>query len=1094
MELNISIFKDELKSLIDDTRFTSSESKTAITALYGILGDKDNIKYNLITKYYEELSKYYKNLYTLLKNFIVEFIEVNNDEYKLKELDEQSSILQKRKNDAIEIIKYGILFAMIQSFYKFDESISRYYDLFQKIDVGYKEVDSNYNKQKSFLDNILSKSDIKKIGSNTKDIKNNYKLQKLYFLKFIYIFIKTYISLIKSGKEPLVSIVELEKLFNIIESFNVAYIKEENDADLPKLFTLIYYNIKFFYVDKQKNKLVNKDTNIVNIYSSISSVYILPGDTTAEEQLINKTKKAEELVEKQKIDNEIIKSESIKHIEVASKLQREAKETTTEAVKIATEATEAVKEAQIIAEKTKTEAERERERLKRERLAEKEAHNIAINAATEAVKEAQEIAKETERERERLERQEREIEKKRLALETEKQAHTERIELEQSEAIINHLLYNNILTIQIFNDITSHTNNQLQLMNNNTEIPKYLFKINNKDYSNKTFHLLNINEKYYYIYNTIDRNFHSVSLDNITIQGSTNNIDIIGINGEISNLSYIEKTIPILQYNYRTGGKNTDDDMKIKDIVYKIEKWKEPVYEAIILKEIMNIGDNEPETSEELKLTIKKPSIKISFKGSRLTDEMNFFDGIVKKLRDKKPITSLEMERFNNIENKIENIETTKTDKKQELLQYIKDTKKQLEEQNINIKDANIIDTTKILLDFKKVADIIKMILIGLTVICIIIYIVVLLISIYNLINLLIKVIVSIIYLFYNTAITNNDTLSYTTKRIIKCTKDNYSDDIFNVLNEQLTALSIFNTNLYIIYILLGYVILYLLYFIYTSVFSKYYLLIGTIKDIDPDFTLLTIIAIIFVCSFVHLLIYKFLFKSICLNKYKEINVYEESIDNQIKNILSTFDQDEEYNTKFYNLLTDTTKRSEIDTIFQNKVLELQDDTKNNLTQFLLIYNIYIYFEEFIYLSDVKKIYIKKYFDELNKGNIPSNSFISFLDINERKLIKPYHEDLPFYKQIPTDKIENYKKINDTIGDLLANINKSIIKYSGTFYPFLFTCIYIIIICIYNFICVYLILSFISGSKNEELFPAFIYKMADKFMDVSRIIYNLFNK
>ena len=206
MELNISILKDELKSLIDDTRFTSSESKTAITALYGILGDKDNIKYNLITKYYEELSKYYKNLYTLLKNFIVEFIEVNNDEYKLKELNEQSSILQKRKNDAIEIIKYGILLAMIQPFYKFDESISKYYDLFEKIDVGYKEVDSNYNKQKSFLDNIYDISEIVKIGSDIKDIKDDYKLQKLYFLKFIYIFIKTYISLIKSGKEPLVSL------------------------------------------------------------------------------------------------------------------------------------------------------------------------------------------------------------------------------------------------------------------------------------------------------------------------------------------------------------------------------------------------------------------------------------------------------------------------------------------------------------------------------------------------------------------------------------------------------------------------------------------------------------------------------------------------------------------------------------------------------------------------------------------------------------------------------------------------------------------------------------------------------------------------
>ena len=1054
MELNISILKDELKSLIDDTRFTSSESKTAITALYGILGDKDNIKYNLITKYYEELSKYYKNLYTLLKNFIVEFIEVNNDEYKLKELNEQSSILQKRKNDAIEIIKYGILLAMIQPFYKFDESISKYYDLFEKIDVGYKEVDSNYNKQKSFLDNIYDISEIVKIGSDIKDIKDDYKLQKLYFLKFIYIFIKTYISLIKSGKEPLVSLEDLEKIFTIIKSFNDAYkievIETDNDKnkDLKKLFSLIYLNIKYFYYDKKKYLLVNNKNNIQYIYASISKVYTLSGDITAEQQLIDITTQYD-IIKKENTD---IKKEN-------TDIKKEIERVKTEIERVKTE--------RVITEASATEDNKKNMELPNEL---KEIASSAIKILQENSSNPKQFFEKTF-----------DLAKKAVSI------------LPINDEAEKDKMNGFITTIKNAADKLLIDKNKTAAKKQTKIVFKEIVKFVNKSTSLKNI----FGETKWFL---MKRSFVIPAIRNINDEILLA-IDKIKLDESKSPLLPQPQLLPLslpipqpIHVSTTSGGKNTDDDMKVKDIVYKIEKWKEPVYEAIILKEIMNIGDNEPETSEELKLTIKKPSMKISIKGSRLTDEMNFFDEIVKKLRDKKLITSLEMERFNNIENKIENIETTKTDKKQELLEYIKDTKKQLEEQNINIEDANIIDTTKILLDFKKVADIIKKILIGLTVICIIIYIVVLLISIYNLINLLIKVIVSIIYLFYNTAITNNDTLSYTTKRIIKCTKDNYSDDIFNVLNEQLTALSIFNTNLYIIYILLGYVILYLLYFIYTSVFSKYYLLIGTIKDIDPNFTLLTTIAIIFVCSFVHLLIYKFLFKSICLNKYKEINLYEENIDNQIKNILSTFDQDEEYNTTFYNLLTDTTKRSEIDTIFQNKVLELQDDTKNNLTQFLLIYDIYIYFEEFIYLSDVKKIYIKKYFDELNKGNIPSNSFISFLDINERKLIKPYHEDLPFYKQIPTDKIENYKKINDTIGDLLANINKSIIKYSGTFYPFLFTCIYIIIICIYNFVCVYLILSFIAGSKNEELFPAFIYKMADKFMDVSRIIYNLFNK
>jgi hypothetical protein len=477
------------------------------------------------------------------------------------------------------------------------------------------------------------------------------------------------------------------------------------------------------------------------------------------------------------------------------------------------------------------------------------------------------------------------------------------------------------------------------------------------------------------------------------------------------------------------------------------------------------------------------------------------FNNIVNKLKNNSKISSKEIDIFNSIENSVKSVkikpdDTKREDKRKALLIYIKATKDELEKQDIKFKDENIINTNKIILDFSKVANVFKLILVGLTVLSIIIYIIVLIISIYNLFNLLIKIIGNIIYLFYNTALTHKDTLSYAAKNIIKCTKDNYSDDIFNVLNEQLTALSVFNTNIYIIYIIFGYIILYLLYFIYSLIFSKFYIFKGDIKDIDPNFTLLTVIAIIFICSFVHLLIYKFLFKTICLNKFKDINQNETNTDNKFKTYLSKFKDNNEpsENTKFYNLLTDSTKKDEIDAKFQNMVLELQEDTNSNLGKYILIYNLYIYFQDYLYINDKKKELIKAKFDEMMKGGDDTKtSFISFMDLNERRLIKSYHQELPFYKQIPSDKFEYFKIIDADIGDLLNDVNKSIITYAGTFYPFLFTCIYILIICIYNIITTYIILKHISDNKEEQIFPQFIYRIADKIIDIVNKIYNLFN-
>ena len=575
---------------------------------------------------------------------------------------------------------------------------------------------------------------------------------------------------------------------------------------------------------------------------------------------------------------------------------------------------------------------------------------------------------------------------------------------------------------------------------------------------------------------------------------TTKKLNILGLEGDQMDQDKIIRRNPSVD---TTGGeKKSINKFNLLPKIFKLYWYKNKIYEPIISKNFSIMTEDNIDNTNILLTTRSPLSLSTISKDNGLYLKQKGFNNIVKKLLGNETITSKEMFFFNSIESKINNTDTKHTDDKEKLLQYIKDTKEKLKKQNIGFKEENIIDTTKILLNFMKVADIFKLILVGLTVISIIIYIMVLLISIYNLINLLIKIISNIIYLFYNTGVTHNDTLSYMGKNIIKCTKDNYTGDVFNVLNEQLTALSVFNTNIYIIYILLGYVILYLLYFIYSSIFTKFYILNGTIKDIDPNFTLLTLIAIIFGSTFIHLLIYKFLFKTVCLKGYKDANTSETNLDDTIKNYLSKFKDtnDATDNEIFYKLLTDTTKKDEIDTKFQNMVLELQEEESiTNLGKFLLIYDLYIYFQDYLYITDDKNKIIQDYFNKMMQNEDPSITFISLLDLNERRLIKPSHEELPFYNQIPTDKIEYFKKINTDVGEIINTVNKSIIKYEGSFYPFLFTCIYIIIICIYNFITTYIILKYISDNKEEKIFPQFIYNIADKFIEISVRIYNLFN-
>jgi hypothetical protein len=159
-----------------------------------------------------------------------------------------------------------------------------------------------------------------------------------------------------------------------------------------------------------------------------------------------------------------------------------------------------------------------------------------------------------------------------------------------------------------------------------------------------------------------------------------------------------------------------------------------------------------------------------------------------------------------------------------------------------------------------------------------------------------------------------------------------------------------------------------------------------------------------------------------------------------------------------------------------------------------------MYFEEYLYMNDVMKDKIKKYFgisNDLDKADkddkeVEQISFIGLLDSNERKLLKAYHEDLPFHKLVSKDYIEDYQKITEDITSAINSINKYIIKYTGTFFPFLITCIYICLICIYNIYTLYILFKFIIKTEEDDMFMTFIYTFSHKYIYYCEYIYSIF--
>ena len=507
----------------------------------------------------------------------------------------------------------------------------------------------------------------------------------------------------------------------------------------------------------------------------------------------------------------------------------------------------------------------------------------------------------------------------------------------------------------------------------------------------------------------------------------------------------------------------------------------------------IRINDEEKNNNNKYKDNISY----IKKKGSEeLKKILQRFEGIKQRIESGQPITRREKERFKGIIEELES-EKLKIDDQEikksidEVINYI--NTKNLTEKVNDIDKSLIIEGYKKIIDFSSIASMFKIVVMFLILLCVFLYLFVLFISVFNVFNLIVRIIFDIIQIFYNKNISNNETLLYNIKSILNCSRDDYSHDILNVLNEQSMSLSVFNTTIYIIYILVFYALIYLLFRFY-ALMKIGHKFIGHPKDIDPEFELLIILGAILGFSIIHYIYYKIVFKEFSYNNYNELHKNESEIDKLISDILknSTIKDNTQEFDNFFDILKEPSRRNEIDIIISDKVLKLNNDwrTTSDLLQYLLIYDIYLYFEDNIILNidiiELINIFLTSKINDISKldnnqkEKLKNTTFISFLDANERKLIKKYHEQLPFYETIPDDKLNYFIEINKELGKTIGNINKKIIGYNGSFYPFLFACIYIITICIFNFICVYVIMGLIANAKNS--LPEIIINIANKYL------------
>lgn len=403
-------------------------------------------------------------------------------------------------------------------------------------------------------------------------------------------------------------------------------------------------------------------------------------------------------------------------------------------------------------------------------------------------------------------------------------------------------------------------------------------------------------------------------------------------------------------------------------------------------------------------------------------------------------------------------------------------------------KDNLVRDPSKVY--FSDYVPIFKMSLSLLVYLSIVMVLFILLLSIVAFFKLIYDIIINIISLFVNDDnSTRSLSIDYLSKTITRCTKSDYTDDRFYILTEQKQNLTIFNIGIYMVYLLLLYIFIYFILIIYSNVMDRTF--IGEISDIDPTSLFLFLLAVIISYSVIHLVIYKFIFKTYVYIPYKELDAKEKTIDEKIASyilIYSNSENSSESNNdilvddEFFTILYDASRIDEMNDIFMQGIITENKD--NCLEQKIIIYNIYNYLREYMVFDVDTKEKFKEYCttDVNNKPKFTDSeikmTFVSMMNNDEIKMIRRYNEDLPYYNQIPDDKIEFFNKLNTNINEKIKQINLLILTNTNTMIPFFLTIIYIIFIVILNIIIFYVI-SVIVLSKDPETtgFNEYIFKL-----------------
>lgn len=523
--------------------------------------------------------------------------------------------------------------------------------------------------------------------------------------------------------------------------------------------------------------------------------------------------------------------------------------------------------------------------------------------------------------------------------------------------------------------------------------------------------------------------------------------------------------------------KDRDDNSNYKQLIGLINNGKN-AYDSLLLKT----------APEETSIT------------NKYEEAYNLYDALkvaAEKLKKKEQLSQFEYDIITNFNQRVIDLQHDARYKDEpefrEVIKKIRElntelfTKEKIDEIKKK-KDEMVRDPSKVY--FADYVPIFKLSLSMLVYVSIVMVLFILLLSIVAFFKLIYDMIVNIISLFVNNDnSTRSLSLDYLSKTITRCTKSDFSDDRFYILTEQKQNLTIFNIGVYIVYLLLLYIFIYFILIIYSNVMDKTFM--GSIDDIDKTNLFLFLLAVIISYSVIHLVIYKYIFKTYVYIPYKELDAKERKIDEKIASYILIYSNTEGSNEsndnilvddEFFTILYDASRIDEIDEIFMDGVMTENKD--NCLEQKIIIYNIYNYLREYTVFDINMQEKFKEYCtsDVDNKPKFTDSdikmTFVSMMNNDEVKMIRKYNEELPYYNKIPDNKIEYFNKLNANINEKIKQINLLILTNTNTMIPFFLTILYIIFIVILNIIVFYVIaLIVLSKDPHETGFNEYIFKL-----------------